>query len=600
MLLNPRLLGLGIALTISTPVITAQAQSVSKLSLDSFTNNKGSWKEVGNVWADLSPKDHELIAEGEGTILFNAPSKKKPGADLISSEKFGDVDLKLVYMMAEGSNSGLYLQGQYEIQLLDSWLEKSPKAGSNGGVYERWDDSKPDGQKGYQGYAPRQNVSKAPGIWQTLEVGFQAPRFSASGEKIQNAKFRYIRLNGVTIHENLELFGPTRGALSSGEVAEGPIRIQGDHGQVAIQSLEVKRLDLASPQIKTINYQVFPGRFTEMPATSELKAEKEGKIGSFDEFNTGVTGATLTKFTGVLNIKEAGNFTFDLDVPRGLGAIALGANATASELKGGRTRVEKSLSAGDVPYVIWVSKPQDWTAQGFNLAASADGMWPVILSEPALAYDNSVDPIWVKTEETPVLRSFVELPNRTKLSHAVSVSSEFGTHFTYDLETNQLIRVWRGAFLDATPMWHSRGNGVSRPLGVVTELSLDDPLLLNSSNAPAEVELKSTGYQVLGSGDMEFKATTSNGGVLKDHIQLMSNGKGIVRTLQLSGDGSSYRIKALPGKSLKKVSKTLYLIEDTGAYLEVLTEEVTPTVGFSADGGIYLPFNSTLSYVVLF
>ncbi|MBN3518487.1 DUF1080 domain-containing protein [Algoriphagus lutimaris] len=600
MLLNPRLLGLGIALTISVPVVTAQAQTVSKLTLDSFTNNKGSWSEVGSVWSDLAPNSHQLISEGEGIILFNAPSKKKPGADIISSEKFGDVELKLVYMMAEGSNSGLYLQGQYEIQLLDSWLEKSPKAGSNGGVYERWDDSKPDGQKGYQGYAPRQNVSKAPGVWQILEVGFEAPKFSASGEKIQNAKFRYIRLNGVTIHEDLELFGPTRGALAGGEVAEGPIRIQGDHGAVAIQSLEVKRLDLSSPEIKTINYSVFPGVFNELPSESSLKPANVGSVKSFDEFKTGITGSSLTKFEGTLDIKEAGNYTLDLEVPRGLGALVIGNNSSAVELKEGKVRVEKSLSTGTVPYTIWVSKPRDWTAQGFNLTANAEGMWPVIMSEPALAYNNSVDPIWVKTDETPVLRSFVELPNRSKLSHAVSVSSEYGTHFTYDLESNQLIRVWRGEFLDATPMWHSRGNGVSRPLGTTTELSLGTPLLLTNSFEISEEELKSIGYQVLGTGDIVFNAKTSNGGEMKDHIQLMSSGKGITRTIQLSGAGS-YMIKVLPGSSLKKVSKTLYLIEDTGAYLEVLTDGVTPQLGSSEEGeGVFLPLNSNLSYVILF
>lgn len=597
MLLNTRLLGFGIALTISFPVFTSQAQTVSKLSLDSFTNNKGSWTEVGEVWSELSPKDHKLIADGEGTILLNAPAKKKPGSDIISTEKFGDVELKMVYMMAEGSNSGLYLQGQYEIQLLDSWQEANPKAGSNGGVYERWDESKPDGQKGYQGYAPRQNVSKAPGIWQTLEVAFQAPKFSNNGEKIQNAKFRYIRLNGVTIHENLELFGPTRGALVDEELAEGPIRIQGDHGSVAIKSLEVTRLDLSAPEIKNIDFTVYPGSFSEFPSQAELKAEKTGSIDSFDDFKSGVAGSTLTKFMGVLSVKESGNYTFDLDVPRGLGAILIGKSTVPVTLKEGRVRVEKALDAGDVPYVIWVSKPRDWTVQGFNFTASAEGLWPVVLSEPVLSFNNSVDPIWIKTDETPVLRSFVELPDRTKLSHAVSVSSEYGTHFTYDLETNQLIRVWRGEFLDATPMWHSRGNGVSRPLGAVTELSLDTPLLLTNSYQASDIAMKGTGYQILGNGDVEFGAKSESGAVLKDHIKLMESGKGITREMEISGVPQGFQVKIMPGKTLKKVSKTLYLVEDTGAYLEVLTEDVEPQVGTE---GIYLPLNSKLSYVLLF
>lgn len=95
--------------------------------------------------------------------------------------------------------------GQYELQLRDSWGAQVITSGENGGIYERWDESRPDGQKGYQGYAPRQNVSKGPGLWQHLVVSFQAPRFNAEGQKIENARFIKVELNGVTIQENVEL-----------------------------------------------------------------------------------------------------------------------------------------------------------------------------------------------------------------------------------------------------------------------------------------------------------------------------------------------------------------------------------------------------------
>jgi hypothetical protein len=90
-------------------------------------------------------------------------------------------------MMAKGSNSGIYLQGRYEVQLLDSWNVVNVKAGDNGGIYERWNDDKPEGQKGYEGHAPRQNASRAPGLWQHIKISFQAPRFNATGQKTENA-----------------------------------------------------------------------------------------------------------------------------------------------------------------------------------------------------------------------------------------------------------------------------------------------------------------------------------------------------------------------------------------------------------------------------
>lgn len=581
------------ALTFSA--ISVQAQT--NLHLSSFENAGGSWSQVAKVWADPLQSEQVLFSEGKGNIILNAPTKKKPGTDIVSAEKFGDAEVTLVYMMAPGSNSGMYLQGQYEIQLLDSWSRVAVKAGDNGGIYERWDDSKPDGQKGYQGYAPRQNASKAPGIWQTLKVFFKAPRFSPSGEKIENARIVSATLNGVTIHEDVELFGPTRGAMAGGEVTEGPIRIQGDHGPIAIKSLEVKSFDTPAPEFTSISYQVFPGSFTELPAENILKPSSVGKIKSFDEFVAGLTSSSLSKFEGTISVKKAGNYTFRMVVPSGLGAIQIGDSSEALQLKEGVTQAQKSLQAGEIPYVIWVSKPTDWSTQGFLLSANADGMWQESYSSPAGANFRSTDQILVDTRETPVLRSFIELPNRTKISHGISVSSNSGTHYSYDLNSNQLLRTWRGGFLDATPMWDGRGNGVSRPLGAVTDLSLASPLLHNADLSETTKEWQAKGYQILGDGGVRFSSKSSDGIELTDQIQVMAEGKGIDRTIELTGTSTSMKIRVAPGTVLTEIADNLYWIEDSGLYLKVTVSGQKPQVG--ADG-IFLPITSSLTYSLLF
>lgn len=591
---NQKPIWMGMALIFSAASIQAQ----TKLQLSSFENNKGSWSEVAKVWSDPLNSDHVLLSEGKGTIILNSPTKKKPGTDIVTTEKFGDSEVTLVYMMAPGSNSGIYLQGQYEVQLLDSWSKSEVKAGDNGGIYERWDESKPEGQKGYQGYAPRQNASKAPGIWQTLKVYFKAPRFSPSGEKIENARIVSATLNGVTIHENVELFGPTRGAMEGGEVAEGPIRIQGDHGPIAIQSLEVKRYDTPAPEFSSIYYQVFPGSFTELPAESTLKSSSTGKIAAFDEFVAGLTTSSLSKFEGTISVKKAGNYTFRMSVPNnGLGAMQIGNSSEALQLKQGMIVAEKALQAGEVPFTIWVSKPTDWTSQGFQLKADADAMWQKTYSEPAGMDFQSTDAILVDTRETPVLRSFIELPSRKKVSHGISVSSKSGTHYSYDLNSNQLIRVWRGGFLDATPMWNDRGNGVSRPMGAVTELSENVPLLNDSELSPVTKEWQAKGYQILGDGSVRFSSKSSDGMELKDQVQVMPDGKGIDRVLELSGNSTPMMIRVAPGKVLTEISDNLYWIEDSGLYLQVKASSQKPRVGTD---GIFLPITSALNYSLLF
>lgn len=227
-----------------TALVSAQQltdQSAINLNdLSAFKDPGKSWSIVGAVTGN--PKvDNELsLVKGSG-MLANTSAKKTRGTDLFTSALHGNIILELDYLMAKGSNSGIYLQGNYEIQLTDSWGVLNPLSSDNGGIYERWDDTKPEGLKGFGGSAPRQNAGKAPGLWQHLKIAFQAPKFDASGNKTANARILTAELNGVLIHDNVELFGGTRGAAGK-ETALGPLRLQGDHGSVAFKNIRISKL----------------------------------------------------------------------------------------------------------------------------------------------------------------------------------------------------------------------------------------------------------------------------------------------------------------------------------------------------------------------
>ena len=216
----------------------ADQPEINLNDLASFKTPGKTWTLAGGVVANLNEQNALTFTKGTG-VLVNLPTKKNHGSDLFTIAEHGDLVLELDYLMAKGSNSGIYFQGAYELQLEDSWTKPAPSSSTNGGIYERWDDSKPEGVKGFEGYAPRQNVSKAPGLWQHLKVVFTAPRFDAAGNKTSNAKFVTVELNGVLIHDNVQLFGATRGGAK--ESASGPLRLQGDHGAVAFKNIKVSK-----------------------------------------------------------------------------------------------------------------------------------------------------------------------------------------------------------------------------------------------------------------------------------------------------------------------------------------------------------------------
>lgn len=173
--------------------------------------------------------------EPSGTILNG---RRGGTSNLVSDEKFGDVEIYAEFMLAKGSNSGVYLHGLYEVQIFDSYGSSEPMTSSDGGgIYHQWIDN-----KGVGGSAPSRNASRRPGEWQSYQIWFRAPRFDSSGRKIENAKFMRVLFNGLSVQNNVECPGPTRAHMEIPEAAMNPLMLQGDHGPVAFRNIYVHAL----------------------------------------------------------------------------------------------------------------------------------------------------------------------------------------------------------------------------------------------------------------------------------------------------------------------------------------------------------------------
>lgn len=182
---------------------------------------KKSFWTVGT--AAVSPTDPKaLVAQPAGSELINAGAH---GLDLYSEAKFGDAAIEVEVMVPKGSNSGIYVMGEYEIQVLDSFGKEKLGMGDMGAIYSA--------------AVPKVNASKAPGEWQKYLIEYVAPRFDAQGKKTANGRIVRIVLNGQVIHENVELPKQTPGGVTGKEVPKGPIMFQGNHGPVAYRNLKI-------------------------------------------------------------------------------------------------------------------------------------------------------------------------------------------------------------------------------------------------------------------------------------------------------------------------------------------------------------------------
>ena len=157
------------------------------------------------------------------------------GGDAVSVRELGDFQLHLEFfcpVMAgqEGqarANSGVYLHGRYEVQVLDSYGR--PRTGNGCGAL-------------YLTAPPLVNASAPPGTWQTYDIIFRAPRYDADGAPLEPPRVTVLH-NGIIIHNNLEILRPTPGALDDDMPRRGPILLQ-DHGDpVRYRNIWVRSLD---------------------------------------------------------------------------------------------------------------------------------------------------------------------------------------------------------------------------------------------------------------------------------------------------------------------------------------------------------------------
>lgn len=176
-------------------------------------------EEGGGGWQPLAPPEPEPEAF-PWKLLENRAMEVTHGS-VWTKQRFGDVQVHIEFrtpFMPEAreqgrGNSGVYLQGRYEVQILDSY-----------GLEGAWNEC--GGL--YKVAAPRVNMCAPPLQWQTYDITFHAPRYDEAGNKTQDALLTVLH-NGVVIHNHAAVPGETTAAAGGAADEAGPLYLQ-DHG----------------------------------------------------------------------------------------------------------------------------------------------------------------------------------------------------------------------------------------------------------------------------------------------------------------------------------------------------------------------------------
>jgi hypothetical protein len=223
---------------------TQFASAQKKLNIDSLAGLLEVWVNVPLVTPGITnadaPSDATILYNGNGLGAFQkkdgspagwridadgAVTDIKGAGDLITKEAFGNCQLHIEFrepaeVKSSGQgrgNSGVYLMGKYEIQVLDSYNNPTYSNGQAGAVYKQ--------------HVPLVNASRKPGEWQSYDIIFTAPLFKENGDLESPARVTVMH-NGVLIQNNVTILGTTdwvRKPVYKKHAAKLPLMLQ-DHG----------------------------------------------------------------------------------------------------------------------------------------------------------------------------------------------------------------------------------------------------------------------------------------------------------------------------------------------------------------------------------
>ena len=238
--------------------------------------------------ASTPPRDAIVLFDGKSLDAWKSytggPAKWKvvdgtlqtlPGAGMIETkQEFGDIQLHVEWAAPspphgtgqDRGNSGVFLMGQFEIQVLDSFRADTYADGQAGSIY---------GQ-----YPPLSNASRPPGEWQSYDIAFRRPRFDESGKILEPARIT-VFFNGILVQNNEEPFGRTSWLewepYEGRRAARGPIALQDHDHPVHYRNIWLRELPerpaptaaaLARPRVIELPPEIldrYAGRYRHSP-----------------------------------------------------------------------------------------------------------------------------------------------------------------------------------------------------------------------------------------------------------------------------------------------------------------------------------------------
>jgi hypothetical protein len=535
----------------------------------------------GPAGSNWSVRSEVAMHPGKANSLTTRPGSGvlvgTSGAPLTTQLKARDLRLRLEFMLSPGAEGYVQLPGGQRVRLSDDRQVPIPGALSSG----------------YIGQFPAQNAAKAPGLWQTLELAYDAAAPAQPGSALLNS----LALNNVTVQQSVYL--PLAKPLAEAQ----PLTLEVTRGTIAFRNLGYQLLADRKPlALSGMKYKLYNDSWN-TPTPVKLVREAPTTVLT-QEIGTGMREFHAV-YEGTMAVEEAGQYIFTtaytgpifkLDID-GKPVIA-GGEATSQDTYPGTIQLDK----GTHPFRLHYSR-FPWRPAGMGLRVETAGVRPYDLHPlSSLPVPEPKPYMGITPSGRPeMIRSFIQLEDeKYKRTHCLSVGSPAGWHYTMDLNRGALLHAWRGQFANVTEMWYERGEpqllftaGLTVPVSRQSNVAV---LPAATTAWPDSAEISYLGYRLDAQGYpmMRFAAGAAT---VSDYLVPVADG--LVRTVAVEGTpgGGTFYALAGSGQQIVQIENGLYQIDNR--YFVRVDKKLKPLLRTSAGRQeLLLPVTGSTSYTM--
>jgi hypothetical protein len=378
--------------------------------------------------------------------------------------------------------------------------------------------------------------------------------------------------------------------MTDNEAAQGPLMLQGDHGNVAFRNISYKRYFHQKLDLSALKYQFFETEMSAaLPNFDSLDYQSEGTTDSFNIESIATREDFFgIRFLGTINAPKNGDYVFHTISDDGSKLYIDDQLVVDNDFNHGMERKSGLLTLGKGSHDLKVDYYNNRWGKG--LIVMYEG--PEIIYQPLNSRapkTNNEDrqELLVEIGETPeMVRGFVNYAGEVR-THVISAGNPGGVHYSLDLRTGVLLKCWRGAFADVSNMWVNRGHSqLVIPQAVAVELS-DVPILamlpsVSEPNTPNMPQLKSEGYLLDDAGRPEFHYTLGKARAVESY-SVSDNQERLIRDIDIEPNGEKDLFTRLAVASyIDYLSNGMYNIG--GRYYLKLTDSNKEPVIRESDG----------------